>query len=276
MPAPSQYNRLSLFEDKKHVRRLVGLGLMHDLLRVNANVDTIFIYDDFLREALDQTNGFWIQKNNGTSAASNTVADTALGIARLTTGTDDNGYGGLAGQLSFNTSLNPTFICSMKSNAVTALKVEFGWTDSQADAGAVNDADATTPTSTASDYAVGIVDMDSNTNSTLWMLATDGSTANMNATMTASGEAIGAAPATITTAGAARYDRIAVTIRAISATVSTAQLYRDGRLLAKHGAALANQVKGAIPICPWLFAQTRSTASKLVDVDYTILVQDRS
>ena len=68
MPAPSQYAKLTIFEDKKHVRRLVGLGLMHDLLRVNANVDTIFIYDDFLREAVDQTNGFWIDKvSTGTS-----------------------------------------------------------------------------------------------------------------------------------------------------------------------------------------------------------------
>jgi len=276
MPAPSQYNRLSLFEDKKHVRRLVGLGLMHDLLRVNANVDTIFIYDDFLREAVDQTNGFWIDKINGASATAEIVPDTAGGILRLTTGTDDNGYGGSVGQKSFSTALNPVFITSIKSNAVTALKVEVGWIDAQTHAGAVNDAQTTTPTSTAADYAVGIVDMDANTNSTLWMLGTDGSTASMNATMTASGEAIGAAPATITTAGAARYDRIAVTIRAISATVSTAQLYRDGRLLAKHGAALANQIKGAIPICPWLFAQTRSTASKLVDVDYAILMQDRA
>ena len=48
MPAPSQYNKLTIFEDKKHVRRLVGLGLMHDLLRGNANVDTLFIFQDFL------------------------------------------------------------------------------------------------------------------------------------------------------------------------------------------------------------------------------------
>ena len=274
MPAPSQYAKLTIFEDKKHVRRLVGLGLMHDLLRVNANVDTIFIYDDFLREAIDQTNGFWIEKvSTGTAEI---APDVAGGVLRLTTGAGDNAYVGAAGQLSFNTSLNPVLVTSIKSNAVTALKVEVGWTDAQNDAGAVNDADATTPTSTASDYAVGIVDTDANTNSDLWMFATDGSTANMNATMTASGFAFGAAPATITTAAADTYDKMAVTIRAISATVSTAQLYRNGALLAQHGGALASQIKGAIAIAPWLFGQSRSTTSRLVDVDFAILMQDRA
>src|SRR3990167_7455546 len=274
MPAPSQYAKLTIFEDKKHVRRLVGLGLMHDLLRVNANVDTIFIYDDFLREAVDQTNGFWIDKvSTGTSEI---VPDTAGGGLRLTPGASDNAYGGAVGQLSFNTSLNPVHITSIKSNAVTALKLEVGWIDAQTHAGAVNSADATTPTSTAADYAVGIVDTDANTNSDLWMFATDGSTSNMNATITASGFAVGAAPATITTAAANTYDKMAVTIRAISATVSTAQLYRNGALLAQHGGALATQIKGAIPIAPWLFAQTRSTTSRLVDVDFAILMQDRA
>ena len=274
MPAPSQYQKLTIFEDKKHVRRLVGLGLMHDLLRVNANVDTIFIYDDFLREAVDQTNGFWIDKvSTGTSEI---VPDTAGGVLRLTTGAGDNAYGGAVGQLSFNTSLNPVLVTSIRSNAVTAFKVEVGWVDAQTLAGAVNDATIATPTSTGGDYAVGIVDDDYNTNSTLWMFATDGSTASMNATITASGFAFGAAPATITTAAANTYDKMAVTIRATSATVSAAQLYRNGALLAAHGATLASQIKGAIPIAPWLFGQSRSATARLVDIDFAILMQDRA
>jgi len=277
MPAPSQYQKLTLFEDGRHVRRLTGVGLMRDLLRVNANVDTIFIYDDFLREALDQTNGFWIAKTNGTGASALIVPDTQGGILRLIGGTDDNGYGGQAGQLSFQTHLNPVLITSIRCNAVTSFKVEVGWTDSQADAGAVDSADTTTPTSTAADYAVGIADTDANTSSDLWMLSTDGSTANMNATITASGEAVGAAAATPTTAAIDTYDRMAVTLRALSATVVSAQLYRNGKLLAQHGGALANQIKGGIAICPWLFFQTRVvTTNRRADVDYAIIMQDRS
>ena len=277
MPAPSQYQKLTLFEDGRHVRRLTGLGLMHDLLRVNANVDTVFIYDDFLNEALDQTNGFWIAKTNGTGASALTVPDTLNGILRLIGGTDDNGYGGQVGQLSFSTELNPVLITSVRCNAITSFKVEVGWIDAQTHAGAVNSADTTTPTSTAADYAVGIADTDANTSSDLWMLATDGSTANMNATITASGEAVGAAAATPTTAAANTYDRMAVTLRKISATVVTAQLYRNGKLLAAHGAALANQIKGGVAIAPWLFFQTRVvTTNRRADVDYAIIVSDRS
>ena len=95
---PSQYQALTLFEDARHVRRLTGVGLMHDLLRVRANVDTIFIYDDFLTEAEDQTNGFWITTNS-TNATALLVADTANGIARIGTGVTDNEYGLFAGQL---------------------------------------------------------------------------------------------------------------------------------------------------------------------------------
>ena len=272
MPAPSQYQKLTLFEDARHVRRLTGAGLMRDLLRVNANVDTIFIYDDFLQEVLDQTNGFWI-KQNSTNATALAVPDTANGVARVTTGTTDNEYGSFAGQLSFSTELNPVLITSVRANIVTGFKAEVGWTDAQNDAGAVNAYD--TPTSTADDYAVGTVDMDG-TNGQLWALITDGSTTNMNATATQSGEAFGAAAATLTTAAANTYDRMAVTLRALSATVVTAQLYRNGKQLAAHGAALANQIKGGIAICPWLHGQTRNTTSKRIDWDYVILMQDRS
>src|SRR3972149_3675524 len=95
MPAPSQYNKLTNFEDKNNVRRLVGLGLMHDLLRVNANVDTIFIYDDFLREAIDQTNGFWIEKvSTGTTEI---APDVAGGGLRPPLGAGGKAHGGGAG-----------------------------------------------------------------------------------------------------------------------------------------------------------------------------------
>ena len=70
---------------------------------------------------------------------------------------------------------------------------------------------------------------------------------------------------------------MAVTLRALSATVVSAQLYRNGRLLAQHGGALANQIKGGIAICPWLFFQTRVvTTNRRADVDYAIIMQDRS
>ena len=269
---PSQYQALTLFEDGRHVRRLTGVGLMRDLLRVRANVDTIFIYDDFLTEAEDQTNGFWITTNS-TNATALLVPDTANGIARIGTGVTDNEYGLFAGQLSFNTSLNPLIVTSVKSNAVTSVKIEVGWSDSQTNAGCVNAYD--TPTSTGADYAVAIVDTDG-TNGDLWAFVTDGSTANMNATATQSGEAIGSVPATQTTAAAAVYDRIGITLRAHTAAITTAQMYRNGKRLAAHGGATASQIKGAIAICPFLFAQSRTTTSRLVDFDYAIIMQDRS
>ena len=272
MPTPSQFQALTLFEDARLVRRLTGVGLMRDLLAVRANVDTIFIYDDFLTEAADQTNGFWI-KTNSTNATCSFVADTAQGIARIATGVTDNEYGLWAGQLSFNTSLNPLIIASVKSNAVTSVKIEVGWSDSQTNAGCVDAYD--TPTSTGADYAVAIVDTDG-TNGDLWALVTDGSTTNMNATATQSGEAIGSVPATQTTAAAAVYDRIGITLRAHTAAITTAQMYRNGKRLAAHGATTASQIKGAIAICPFLFAQSRTTTSRLVDTDYVIIMQDRS
>ena len=274
MPAPSQFQALTLFEDARHVRRLTGAGLMRDLLAVRANVDTIFIYDDFLTEAVDQTNGFWIDKVSGAGASAETVPDTANGILRLIGGTDDNGYAGSVGQLSFNTSLNPLMVTSIRVNAVTSFKVEVGWLDAQTHAGAVNAYD--TPTSTAADYAVAVCDTDG-TNGDRWAFITDGSTANMNATATQSGEAFGSVPATLTTAAANVYDRIGITLRAESATVTKAQMYRNGKRLAAHGATLASQIKGAIAIAPWLFFQTRVvTTNRRADVDYAIIMQDRS
>ena len=113
------------------------------------------IFDNFLGDAINAT--YETAKTNGTSAAV-TVAGSQL---VMTTGTDDNGYAGLGPWVGWKGDNGIYFESAQSvSSIATGVKFEVGLTDSAQDAGAV--ATKATPTGTADDFCVLVLDTDDN------------------------------------------------------------------------------------------------------------------
>lgn len=128
-------------------------GVRQLLTTVDPNYHVL--YTHFLGDALPAD---WpAAKTNGTSAAV-TVTGSALA---LVAGTDDNGYAGQGYAKHWGPSQGGVYFESRQYlDTTTTVKVEVGLTDATDDAGAVNA--KSTPTLTATDCAVIILDTDHN------------------------------------------------------------------------------------------------------------------
>ena len=248
------------------LRRFCGKGRLYDYLLRFAIEDYIYIFDDFLYEKLDQTNGMWIWETTGTADAIDIIPDTAGGIVRITTGTGDNEGGRFASQLAFKGDLNCGMMTAVRSNVITEVKIEAGFAASQTESGSVGEVNSlTTPTSTGTDYACMIVDTDdtSNAHGIKWHFATDGSTSNYNATATVNTKNLIAA--------ASVYDKLCVAIEG-----DASWGYLNGWCIANHGNTTATKIEGGTALCAYVFGQTRnSTTARLIDSDYVVIWQDR-
>lgn len=113
------------------------------------------LWDNFLGDLI--ADEYAAAKTNGTSAA-NTVAGSQL---VMTTGTDDNGYAGQGYGLHWKGDNGIYFESAQSvSSIATGIKFEVGLTDATGDAGAV--ATKATPTGTADDFCVLVLDTDDN------------------------------------------------------------------------------------------------------------------
>lgn len=113
------------------------------------------VFDNFLGDAIAGT--YETAKTNGTSAAATVSASRLV----LTTGTDDNGYAGLGPWVGWKGDNGIYFESTQLLSAITTVKMEIGLSDSAQDAGAV--ATKATPTATADDFTVLVLDTDDNT-----------------------------------------------------------------------------------------------------------------
>jgi hypothetical protein len=137
--------------------------------------DVVMIFDDFLGNTLDGLYGdIWTAGNNGGDSAApvHSATNTWKGEAYFDTGTTDDSSSYLIGNEipfmgQYRATLNASFNCSDVSEA----KFEVGLTDAADVAGAVNV--KATPTSTATDFAVAVFDVDDNDDIDL---ITDGTT----------------------------------------------------------------------------------------------------
>lgn len=194
---------------------------------------------------------------NGTSAAVGTGTG-GRGLT-LTTGTDDNGYAGIAQALAFSGDLGFLFECWLELPAdITTMKFEAGVTDALADAGAV--LVKATPTQTADDYGVFVFDTDDDTAlafhsaKATTVVATEGLD-----TLVASDLLYLAVRAPGIHANNSGGDNLQFFYR-VGTTGHLRGMSTDG-----HGGGAA--IEGASLLTPWIFAQARAgSASRILTV----------
>jgi hypothetical protein len=128
--------------------------------------DVVHYFDDFLGDEIrgsGATPGLYEVKT-GSDGAINILADQPNGIAEIRASDgagSDNEYGGISlPELAFTGDRQAVMAVRLAIDTITTVKVEVGFTDSTADAGAVNV--KATPTNTATDAAVWILDTDDN------------------------------------------------------------------------------------------------------------------
>lgn len=207
------------------------------------NPDWITIYQQFLGDALP---GEWgAAKTNGTAAAVS-VASSQL---TCTSGTDNDGYAGQGFGLFWKGDNGIYMESEQALDVITTAKLEVGLTDSIADAGAVNA--KATPTGTADDFCVIVFDTDDNTQMDIISeLDNGGPAANAENIHTL------VAATNFTTIFTAQNDDVDVKI---GSSVSNATTAGSGSM------------QGGDLMSPWWFAQTRTTASRVLTVEYAFV-----
>lgn len=221
----------------KQVRRsnVAAAGVREMMLNYDPNYITVF--DHFLGDVI--TDQYPAAATNGTSAAVSVASNQLI----LTTGTDDNGYAG-QGYGLFWKGDNGIYLESAQSlsSVATGIKFETGLTDATGDAGAVNS--KASPTGTADDFCVLILDTDDNAQ---WDIISEldngGPVANAENVFTATGGVI------FRTEFVAQNDAVAVFV---------------------NGAAVgAGSMQGGDLVTPWWFCQARAgTDSRTANIEY--------
>jgi len=203
---------------------------------------------------------------NGTSAAvTGLVASTANGICRLTTGTTANGYAGIFPAVSaslagaaFLGNNSAVIWARIKASSADNVKIEVGFTDADDDAGAVNV--LATPSTTASDCAVWCYD--SNDTAGLYWQGVH----SANSTTPSKVEPELFLPV------AATYEWLGVALLADKVKFMHCDQYGNPNY---ESGWQASGITATDALVPWIFAQTRNTTSKTVDIDYVIAYQRR-
>lgn len=257
-----------LYPFRNRIKR--GLN-QHELMQwIEFISPDILKFDDDFVQYTDIASFKWGSKTNGTSAAvTGSVASEANGVCRLTTGTSSNGYaaifpnfGGVAATLkgaSFLGNNSAVMWARLKASAVTSMKIEMGFTDSDADAGAVNV--LATPTTTAHDCAVWCYDTD-DTAGLYWQ-----GVCSANSTTPTKVEPALFLPVVAT------YDWVGVAILGSAVKFMRADQYGNPTY---ESAWQASGITATDALVPWIMAQTRNTTSKTVDIDYVIAYQRRT
>ncbi len=194
------------------------------------------------------------------------VASTANGICRLATSASTEKYIGIFP--SVDASLqgaaylgnNSAVIWSrIKVDAATSCKVEIGFTDSDADAGAVNT--LATPSTTAHDCAVWCYDTD-DTGGLFWQ-----GVHSKNSTTPSKVEPGKFLPV------AATYEWLGVALLGDAVKFMHADAFGNPNY---ESGWQVSGITATDALVPWIFVQTRSGTEILMDLDYVIAYQRRT
>lgn len=208
------------------------------------NPDWICVYDNFIGDLLKDEYAASIA--NGTGAAV-TVSGGNLSLAA---GTTDNGYAGFGPGLLWTGDAGVYFETEQQIDVITTVKYEVGLTDATDDAGAVNV--KATPSATADDYAVVIVDTDDTDASMDVHSRLDAGTAAENAV----GIHTLVAATNFTTIFRSQNDLASVAIGSASGNVAVVNA--------------APTLQGGDSVTPWVFVQNRSAAAHIALVSYML------
>ena len=256
MPRPKIATREMFRSDLKRYMGRNGLFPFFE----HYSLDVFKTGDDFENATID-SNKWIIANGGGASAASPAVPATRVvnGAVDLVTGTagDSTASSEIDTPLIFRGDQSPVVLARFTLSAITSVKVEMGFTDATADAGAV--AVKATPTFTATDCALWVLDTNDNAN---W----EGIAANNGDT----------APATTVEAGisptAAAYEWLMVELREYDTTnnLSAARYRRfdaDGGLT-YTSAWQTNGTNSNVLLTAWLYVEARNVTSKTLTLDY--------
>lgn len=216
---------------------------------------------DFLGDVLDDK---YTVTAAGTAGAAAIVAGTLNGILRLTTGTDNDGTAYVTTGLQFKGDHNAVMEARIAVSELEAVKVEVGFTDALADAGAVNV--LATPTYTATDCAVVIMDTD-DTAPTDDPFQFVGVKAGTGITKLEPATVRFVAGEYLTFTVALRGDAVRYIVEADEGDAAANPYYDSGWQ--------ENGIEGGTLVTPWIFAQTRDTDSVNLDIDYLNVWQSR-
>lgn len=252
---------------RNDIRRMGGSSTLSRFLE-RFSIDTAQIVDEEFSGLTLDTGDYTLGNGGGASAASPAItAGTVNGVADFITGTagDSTASSQIATGLQVRGDLSPIFVARFTVDIITGVKVEAGFTDALNDAGAV--ATKATPTMTASDAAVWILDTNDNAN---W----EGVAANNGSTSPATTVEAAISP----TAGT--YEYLMVELREYDATNSVcAARYR--RFSANGGLTYTSgwQADGPnsnVALTPWVYVEARNASSKTLSLDYLGVWQRRT
>lgn len=207
----------------------LGYGDTPNLLKFSSFDYDVFedkFWGDLLRDEYPAA------KTNGTSAAVTLTEHAANGYVDLISGTTDNGYAGqgLGLQFTGDRGVLAEFIVRTPA-AITTMKFEVGLSDADDDAGAINI--KATPSFTATDTAVFVVDTDDDAN-IAFISANNGN---------------GTATQDIQALAASTTYRLAVRVEGDSC-----EAFINGTQVAGHDSG----IEGGSALTPWAFAQARA------------------
>ena len=218
--------------------------------------------DDFMGDTL-RTDIYVVSNGGGAGAASPVItADSLNGICDFVTGTanDSTASSELSSGLAFRGDRGAVFVACIALSAITGVKVELGFTDVNNDPGAV--ATKATPTFTATDCALWVLDTNDNAN---W----EGLSANNGTTDPMAIVEAGISPV------AATYEWLMVELipsdtGANECVVAFRRFTQAGVLTYEaFGGLGTNQgVNSNVLLTPWIYVEARNGTSKTLSVDH--------
>ena len=227
------------------------------------SLDVVKFDDDFFGDTID-SNKYTLANGGGAGAASPVItAGTVNGIADFVTGTanDSTASSELALGLNFRGDRAAVMVACLSLDTITGVKVEVGFTDALADAGAVNV--KATPSFNATDCALWVLDTNDNGN---WegLAANNGDTSPM-ATVEA---AISPTAATMEW----------LMVELIESDDSNSQCAVAFSRYTEAGLRTYGPVIGGgadpqgpnsnVLLTPWIYVEARNATSKTLSVDY--------
>ena len=241
-----------------------------------ATKDVVYDCNDFTEDTINLD--YWAI-NTG-SGATNFAILTGVtgGQIRGNTGTTDNSACSLIGPAIWKGDHGCTMEIRWQVNAITSLYFELGFVDVVTDTSLPVTGDLGTPaiaSNGSGDTALLVMDTD-DTPATAGLF-TDGTTTNMNSTLTVNFGRPGGVSTWTPVAGVWNTTRISIQGDAASVFTEAETNGSNGisYYWAGHGDATANRTEGGSLVAPWIFFGTRNTTAKLAYVDYVRVWQNR-
>lgn len=266
-----------LYPVRKQLRKVFGgMTKLYPFMELNTMDIVTLIDEDFVSRTATQVANDWGVKASGGSITG-PILNTVNGICRITSGGTGgnycyifpNGDEGMMGACVLG-QLSPVMWVRLKSNIITDVKIECGFTDSDGDdAGVVTTLSA--PTYAASDCALWCFDTADGGTGTYWQgaIKADGS----------EGTKYEPEVSTVTPVGG-QYEWLGVAIQENDASNGLAAVkfmhMNQYGVPDIESAWLTTGIQSDVPIIPWIGIHTRTGTERLLDIDYIKVWQRRT